>query len=199
MRQSISPEVPEGGTQVRRIGTVHPPSPVGLGDVTIPTERLTVNGVELAWGRWGRGHETALVLCHGFTGSSHDFALHIETLSWNHQVIAIDQRGHGLSSKSRDASRYSGQLNISDLIAFLDQVVGHPVHLLGHSAGGPLVLSVALARPDLVHSLVLMDTSAWGLEDEDESLREVVAEFIKESTHRRGSRTCPRLVVPSET
>ena len=42
-----------------------------------------------------------------------------------------------------------------DTIAFLEQVVGGPAYLVGHSDGAPVALLVALARPDLVPRLVL--------------------------------------------
>ena len=38
---------------------------------------LPVNGVDLAWSEQGTGGKT-LVLCHGFTGSSYDFALEVD-------------------------------------------------------------------------------------------------------------------------
>ena len=42
-----------------------------------------------------------------------------------------------------------------DTIAFLEQVVGGPAYLLGHSDGTPVALLTALERPDLVRALVL--------------------------------------------
>jgi pimeloyl-ACP methyl ester carboxylesterase len=41
-----------------------------------------------------------------------------------------------------------------DTIAFLEQVVGGPAYLVGHSDGAPVALLTALARPDLVRRLV---------------------------------------------
>jgi pimeloyl-ACP methyl ester carboxylesterase len=42
----------------------------------------------------------------------------------------------------------------TDTIAFLEQVVGGPAYLVGHSDGAPVALLVALERPDLVRRLV---------------------------------------------
>ena len=53
-----------------------------------------------------------------------------------------------------------------------------PVDLLGHSMGGRVVMGVVLARPDLVRSLVLMDTSAWSFLPPDEEIRAMVHGFI---------------------
>ena len=60
-----------------------------------PTAKsFPVNGVDLAWSEQGRGPEgaPALVLCHGFTGSSHDFALEIDALATDRRVVTLDQR-----------------------------------------------------------------------------------------------------------
>ena len=53
-----------------------------------------------------------------------------------------------------------------------------PVDLLGHSMGGRVVMGLVLARPDLVRSLILMDTSAWSFLPPDEEIRALVHGFI---------------------
>ena len=60
---------------------------------------------------------------------------------------------------------------VADLIALIEEVGHGPVDLLGHSMGGRVALGVVLARPDLINSLILMDTSAWSfLSRSDESI-----------------------------
>ena len=149
-------------------------------------ERIRVNGVELHWGQWGDASGPPLVLCHGFTGSSHDFALQVEALSESRRVIALDQRGHGLSSKTHDIAGYTIDQLTADLIGFIEQVSEGPVDLLGHSMGGRVSLGVVLARPDLIRSLVLMDTSAWSFLPDDEEVRTMVADYMKAFDPARG-------------
>ena len=54
---------------------------------------------------------------------------------------------------------------------FLETAVGEACDLLGHSMGGRVVLPVAIERPELLRSLILMDTwadtpdDAAGLDD----------------------------------
>lgn len=53
---------------------------------------------------------------------------------------------------------YTYELMADETVAFLDQVVGAPADLVGYSDGGVVSLLVALARPDLVRSLVVIGT-----------------------------------------
>lgn len=150
------------------------------------SQRADIAGVEIAWDSWGQGDGPPLVVCHGFSGSSFDFALHLEPLAKTRRVIALDQRGHGHSAKCGELSSYSLVTLASDLVSFLEQVVTEPVDLLGHSMGGRVVLDVALARPDLVASLVLMDTSAGGFHEEGSEIFEMVSAFLQTYDPERG-------------
>jgi pimeloyl-ACP methyl ester carboxylesterase len=155
---------------------------------TASSQTVRVNGVDLAWSEQGTSPpgSPALVLVHGYTGSSHDFSLQVEALATRRRVVVVDQRGHGLSTKTGTLQGYSiGQL-ADDLAAFLDLVSGGPVDLLGHSMGGRVVMTMALQRPDHVRSLVLMDTSAWSFQPDDEKMRTMVQDYIGAFDPARG-------------
>lgn len=138
---------------------------------------FAVDGVELAWDRWGPEAGRPFVLCHGFSGSAHDFALHLPALAEHRRVVALDHRGHGRSTKTGDPGSYTLDRLTADLVAFLAHLDAGPVDLLGHSMGGRLVMNVAIARPDLVHSLVLMDTTAADFTP-DEDMARFMREFL---------------------
>ena len=139
---------------------------------TAPHDRLRVNGVDLAWSERGAGPggTPTLVLVHGFTGASHDFALQVDALAARRRVVTVDQRGHGHSTGTGVIEDYTIDQLTADLIALLEVVGGGAVDLLGHSMGGRVVMGLALQRPDLVHSLILMDTSAWSFMPDDDEL-----------------------------
>ncbi|MEJ7720721.1 MAG: alpha/beta hydrolase [Ilumatobacteraceae bacterium] len=118
------------------------------------------------------------MLCHGYTGSAHDFALNIDALSARRPVLALDLRGHGRSHHAADESRYSLEQLADDLVAFLEANGDGAVDLLGHSMGGWVSLAATIERPDLVRSLILMDTSAWRFGDTDDELRVLYAAFL---------------------
>lgn len=145
-----------------------------------PGRRFAVDDVELAWDRWGDGPGPELVLCHGYSGSAHDFALHLDALSAHRPVLALDHRGHGRSTKLGRADGYSIGRLVADFVAFLEANASGPVDLLGHSMGGRIALLTALDHPELVRSLVLMDTSAWSFRSLDPVVVELIDGFLAE-------------------
>lgn len=142
------------------------------------TNRFEVDGIEMAWGEWGSGAPPFL-LCHGFSGSAADFDLHVDALARDRRVLTIDHRGHGRSTKLGRLDGYSLRRLADDAVAFAADVIGEPFDLLGHSMGGRIVLEMTLARPDLVRSLILMDTSAWSFQSNDPEVREVIDGFMR--------------------
>lgn len=145
---------------------------------TEPDRTFDVEGFALAWGEWGRGDGPPLVLVHGFSGSAHDFALHIPALAEDRRVLAIDHRGHGRSSKSLDETTYTMDHIVDDVIDWLTHTVDGPVDLLGHSMGGRVALRIALARRDLLRSLILMDTTAWSFGIDDPDVKALVVDWF---------------------
>jgi pimeloyl-ACP methyl ester carboxylesterase len=155
---------------------------------TAAAHTVPVNGVELAWSERGEGPAgtPTFVLVHGFTGSSHDFALVVDALAGGRRVVLLDQRGHGHSTKTGRLDGYAIDQLVDDLVAFLDVAGGGPVDLLGHSMGGRVAMGAVLRRPDLVSSLVLMDTSAWSFVPPDEGIRAQVRAWIEAFDPSRG-------------
>jgi pimeloyl-ACP methyl ester carboxylesterase len=151
-------------------------------------QSLSVNGIELAWSDRGSGAAGTppLVLVHGFTGSSHDFALVADDLAVDRRVVLLDQRGHGHATKTGGLEGYTIDQLVSDLAAFLDALGDGPVDLLGHSMGGRVAMGLVLSRPDLVSTLVLMDTSAWSFLPPDDSIRQLVKAWIESFDPAKG-------------
>lgn len=146
------------------------------------TRTFDVEGFSLAWGEWGSGDGPPLVLIHGFSGSAHDFAMHIPALAEDRRVLAIDHRGHGRSTNSYDEVTYTVDHIVDDVIDWLTHTVDGPVDLLGHSMGGRVALRLALARRDLLHSLILMDTTAWRFGTEDPAVSEMIVGYFSSIT-----------------
>ncbi|MEQ8841043.1 MAG: alpha/beta hydrolase [Acidimicrobiales bacterium] len=146
------------------------------------TKTFEVEGFSLAWDEWGSGDGPPLVLIHGFSGSAHDFALHIPTLAQHRRVLAIDHRGHGRSTNSLDEATYTVDHILDDVIDWLAHTIDGPVDMLGHSMGGAVALRFALARRDLLNSMILMDTTAGKFGTDDPAVAEMIVGYFSSIT-----------------
>ena len=117
-----------------------------------------INGVSLHYEEAGNGE--AIVLLHGYTGSTKDWAYQVALLSSEYRVIALDHRGHGMSSDPHDEEDYSIPISSGDVYGLLRLLGIDRCCLIGHSMGGFVALQFALDHPDMVSALVLVDTSS---------------------------------------
>ena len=100
------------------------------------------------------GDGKPLVLMHGGLTDSRFLEPNLGPLAERFHVYTPDRRGHGRSPDVEGPITY--QLMADDTIAFLEQVVGGPVHLVGHSDGAVVAMLVAMQRPELVRRLVMI-------------------------------------------
>jgi len=120
--------------------------------------KIAIRGMEMELEDAGSG-ERPFVLVHGFTGSRDDFREHMPELARDGRTLALDLRGHGGSTNSGRAEDYTLEGLVADLEAAFAELGLARADLLGHSLGGMVALRFALAHPERVASLVLMDTS----------------------------------------
>jgi pimeloyl-ACP methyl ester carboxylesterase len=100
------------------------------------------------------GDGEPLVLMHGGLTDSRFLEPNLGPLAGRFHVYTPDRRGHGRSPDVEGPITY--QLMADDTIAFLEQVVGGPAHLVGHSDGAVVAMLVAMQRPELVRRLVMI-------------------------------------------
>jgi pimeloyl-ACP methyl ester carboxylesterase len=117
---------------------------------------ISANGLNFHLRDWG-GHGDWIVCLHGLASQAHIWDLVAPRLSDSFRVIAIDQRGHGLSDKPD--SGYDFATITSDLDAILNVLNASRDRtvLAGHSWGGNVALQYAVDHPDPVSGLVLVD------------------------------------------
>lgn len=101
-----------------------------------------------------RGHGDPLLLLHpgGAGVDSRSLTAAVEAQSRHFHVYTPEQRGHGRTPDVEGPITF--ELMAGDTIAFIERVVGRPVHLFGYSDGASVALTVALRRPDLARRLV---------------------------------------------
>lgn len=128
---------------------------------------LTLNGLRLHYRDLGDPDAAPVVFLHGIMGHAYEWDVLLAELAVDHRVIALDQRGHGLSEW---AESYDPEHMAGDVIALIESLGLVRPHLVGHSMGALLSMLVAAERPDLVDQLVLIDVgpeslaSEWGRE-----------------------------------
>lgn len=118
----------------------------------MPTIKL--EDVSLHYEETGQG--TPLLLIHGLGASSDYWDLMLPSLTTQHRVIMVDVRGHGRSDKP--AGAYSVPLFAKDVAALCDRLGLKNLHVLGHSMGGMIAFQLVVDRPELVRSLIILNS-----------------------------------------
>jgi pimeloyl-ACP methyl ester carboxylesterase len=131
-----------------------------LATAAAPGARLiTADGVQSVVAEAGDPRDPALLLIHGFGGSTYGYRTVMAPLAargWH--VIAIDLPGFGLSEKSwgRD---YSHKAQATFALAVLDQMNVDRAVLLGHSMGGNVISWMLALAPERVAGLAYIDAA----------------------------------------
>lgn len=134
----------------------------------------SLNGLRYNVDEHGSGPEAVLLL-HGFTGSSASWAPIIDRMAERYRVIAPDLIGHGATEAPEDVSHYGIERAANDLIALLDEPSLTAVHWVGYSMGARLALHAALRHPSRVRTLTL-ESGSPGLAAQAEREARVTAD-----------------------
>jgi pimeloyl-ACP methyl ester carboxylesterase len=117
---------------------------------------IEVNGVKLFYQENGTGKET-VVFSHGLLWSHRMFQAQVDFLSTDYRVIAYDHRGQG---QSEVKGPFDMDTVAADAAALIQQLCDGPVHFAGLSMGGFVGMRLAARYPQLIKSLILLETSA---------------------------------------
>jgi pimeloyl-ACP methyl ester carboxylesterase len=121
-------------------------------------------GVRLAYRETGDPAAKPVLLLHGMSSSAATWdAFAAELANAGFRAIALDQRGHGGSSR---AMSYSLHQFRDDAAAFLDRAELERVDVVGHSLGGHVATMLAQIRPQRIRRLVLEDIPVRPRDDE---------------------------------
>jgi pimeloyl-ACP methyl ester carboxylesterase len=124
----------------------------------LTARRIPLPPYELWETRQGSGTPVALI--HGLSGSSRWWSRNVDALSAQHLVAAVDLTGFGQNRRFFGLPAVMPSFGeMTALLARWLETFGEPVHVIGHSMGGALSLRLAAERPDLVRSLVLVNSA----------------------------------------
>jgi pimeloyl-ACP methyl ester carboxylesterase len=118
---------------------------------------FTHDGVEIAFLDEGEGDPVVLV--HGFASNKE---VNWVAPAWvttlvraGRRAIALDNRGHGESSKLYDPAAYHSAIMAEDVRALLDHLALNRADVIGYSMGARIAAFLALKHSDRVRSMVL--------------------------------------------
>lgn len=148
------------------------------------------------------GSGPPIVLVHGTPTWSFLYRRLIPPLvAAGHRVIAPDHLGFGLSQKAGDRPTRAGyrpQDHARRLEALLDALQLRDVTLVVHDFGGPIGLSYAIARPERVARIVILNTWMWALDGDVRIARgaRLASSFIGRWLYL-GLNASPRWLIPA--
>ncbi|MDP3936687.1 MAG: alpha/beta fold hydrolase [Deltaproteobacteria bacterium] len=140
----------------------------------MPTAR--VNGVDIFYEDVGKG--IPVIFGHSLVWDHEMFVHQVKALSGNYRCINVDYRNHGRSGGVH--KEWTIHDYVDDNIALAEHLGIKQAHWVGLSQGGMMAMRLALKRPDLVRSLLILDSSAEGEEEANIPNYEMMANMAAE-------------------
>ncbi|HYC85207.1 MAG TPA: alpha/beta fold hydrolase [Chryseosolibacter sp.] len=101
-----------------------------------------------------QGQGQPIVILHGIFGSSDNWLTQSRLLSENHRVLSLDLRNHG---QSTHVDEFDYPAMVKDLEQFITEHQLKDPIMIGHSMGGKVAMNFAVAHPDLLQRLIVVD------------------------------------------
>lgn len=118
---------------------------------------ISVNGIELYFEIHGTG--APLLLLHGFTGSGAALLPAFKELTKDHQLIIPDLRGHGRSTNP--SNKFTHREAAADIFGLLDHLKLDSCYAIGFSAGGNILLHMAIQQPHRIKSMAVVSATPY--------------------------------------
>lgn len=143
--------------------------------------RVGVDDISVYFNSYGIG-EPVLML-HGGFAYAETWLGQVPALAGCYRVITPDSRGHGRTSLGGRPITY--RRLAEDFTAFIEKLELGPVHLVGWSDGGCASIALALQRPDLVRSMVLIGTP-YNTDNYTEEAKRLIRDFLDPKSFELG-------------
>lgn len=124
---------------------------------------ITINGLDVHVKTAGQG-ERVFVLLHGFGASLYSWHAVIEPFSQLGRVIAYDRPAFGLTERPlqwEGQNPYGPDAQVELVVGLLDHFGVDQAVLVGNSAGGTVAMLTALAYPERVSGMILVDPAVY--------------------------------------
>jgi len=123
---------------------------------------VTANGVRLHYVSAGKG--PLILFLHGFPEFWYEWKDQLAEFGKDHLAVAPDMRGYNLSDKPRDLAQYRISVLVEDIRALGEHFApGKKFVLVGHDWGGAVAWSFAIAHPEMVEKLIIVNAPHPGI------------------------------------
>ena len=123
---------------------------------------VNVNGVRLHYVTAGKG--PLILFLHGFPEFWYEWKNQLNEFGKDHQAVAPDMRGYNLSDKPPELDQYKMAALVEDIRALADHLSHHKKFVLvAHDWGGAVAWSFAIAHPDYLSKLVIINAPHPGV------------------------------------
>ena len=137
-----------------------------------------INGYRMHYEVHGSG--PPLVMIHGGLGGGEGCAItseyHAVEIAGNYRLILYDRRSAGGSETPADG--YDMENQVQDLRSLLEHLGVTHSHVLGSSAGGPVAMGLALDYPEMVDSLLLVNTMSYASKPERQARQQELDDLL---------------------
>ena len=122
---------------------------------------VDVGGIRTRYYEYGQGEPLLLVHGEGWSGhsSANTWSKVIPGLAKNFHVYAPDKLASGMTGNPPDDKDYNIQGEVDHMYRFIQQMKLGKVHLIGQSRGGGLVFFLSVQHPEIVRTLVIIDSN----------------------------------------
>jgi pimeloyl-ACP methyl ester carboxylesterase len=104
-----------------------------------------------------KGTGEAIIFVHGGMEDYRTWDSQIDSFSKKYRVIAYSRRFNYPNQNTNEIKNFSAETEANDLARLIVQLKVQPVHLVGHSFGAVVALSLAIRYPQLVQTLTLSE------------------------------------------
>ena len=127
--------------------------------MTIRHETASVNGVRLHYAAAGPDDPEAplILFCHGFPEFWYTWRRQLEAFGRDHLAVAPDMRGYNLSDKPAGVEAYKAAEIVADIRALARHLGRERFTLVGHDWGGAVCWAYAMAHPQTLERLVIVN------------------------------------------
>ncbi|MFC1964943.1 alpha/beta fold hydrolase [Chloroflexota bacterium] len=128
---------------------------------------IDVRGIKTRYLEAGKGEPLLLVHGGDFGGfdSANDWDLNIDGLAKSFHVFAIDRIGCGFTDNPKTDKEYVIGTGVQHAYDFLRTMKMDSAHVVGHSRGGYVVCRLAMEHPEVVKTLIIVDSQTLLLPD----------------------------------